>query len=191
MSDGRHAWVDESIHVTISIPMYVLAAVIADPTRCESIRGDLWSLVRRPRRRIHWRDEEGGDRAKAVEVIAAAAFDQIVIVGTPVDPRKQERARRKCMQRLVSHLCDAQYVDTVWIESRTSSLNRADEAMIAALRGSRAISGLLRFEFARAATDPMLWAADVVAGAIAASYRGDPSYREVLAPHLKVVELDL
>jgi hypothetical protein len=171
--------------------MYVLAAVIADPDACQPTRDTLRRLARSPRRRIHWRDEEAADRMKAVNVIAAANVDQIVVVGTPLDPRKQERARRKCRERITYHFTAETGLETVRVESRTESLNQADRAMFAALRGSHVLGGTLRYEFALPSLDPMLWAADVVAGAVAASYRDEPAYREVLAPRLCVYDLGI
>ncbi|MDR1294711.1 MAG: hypothetical protein LBK59_07115 [Bifidobacteriaceae bacterium] len=191
MDPTRAAWLDESIHVSAAVPMYVLAAVIADPDACQPIRDALRRLARNPRRRIHWRDEEAADRMKAVNVIAAANVDQIVVVGTPLDPRKQERARRKCMERITYHFTAETVLETVWVESRTESLNQADRAMFAALRGSRVLGGTLRYEFALPSLDPMLWAADVAAGAVAASYRDEPAYREVLTPRLRVYDLSI
>ncbi|MDR1186322.1 MAG: hypothetical protein LBK95_02515 [Bifidobacteriaceae bacterium] len=191
MDPIRAAWLDESIHVSAAVPMYVLAAVIADPDACQPIRDALRRLARSPRRRIHWRDEEAADRMKAVNLIARADVDQIVVVGTPLNPRKQERARRKCMERITYHFTVETGLETVWVESRTESLNRADRAMFAALRGSHVLGGTLRYEFALPSFDPMLWAADVVAGAVAASYRDEPAYREVLAPRLRVYDLSI
>jgi hypothetical protein len=187
----REAWLDESIHVSAAVPMYVLAAVIADPDACEPIRDDLRRLARSPRRRIHWRDEEAADRMKAVGVIAGADIDQIVVAGTPLNPRKQERARRKCMEQITYHFTVETGLETVWVESRTESLNRSDRAMFAALRGSRVLGGTLRYEFSLPSLDPMLWAADVVAGAVAASYRDEPAYRKVLAPRLRVYDISI
>jgi len=186
----RHAWIDESIHATASVPMYVLAAVVADPTTCDPVREELRSLVRRPRQRIHWRAEEAADRLRAVRVLAASGTEQVVIVGSPLDPRRQERARRKCMERLFFEFGNL-VLSTVWIESRTPSLNRADQQMLLALRGSGVMPKGLRCEFALPSTDPMLWAADVVAGAVAASFKGEAAYGRVLYSGLTVHELDL
>ena len=191
VSASCHAWVDESIHVTARVPIYLLAAVVADDLAGESLRHDLRRLVRRPRQRLHWRDEEYEDRMAAVTAIAKADLSLIVVVGTPLDPRRQERARRKCMERLFNCFRGVRGLDTVWIESRTVSLNQADEHMVVALRGSRVIDATVRCQFALSSSDPMLWPADVVAGAVGASYRGEPVYRGVLDPHLVVDEVDL
>ena len=112
-------------------------------------------------------------------------------MGSPLDPKRQERARRKCLERLFFQFGGEPCLETVWIESRTASLNDADRRMVVALRGSRLISGALRCEFALPSADPMLWAADALAGAVAASYRGEAVCREVLEPRLRVDELDL
>jgi len=171
--------------------MYVLAAVVADPTGCEQIREDMRALVRRPRQRIHWRDEERADRLRLVTTLSHADLDAIAIVATPLDPRRQERARRKCMERLFYQFGSEKDVGSVWMESRTESLNQADERMVLGMRGARLIDRTLHVEYALSSSDPMLWAADVVAGAVAASYRGEAEYLALLGSRLSVSALDL
>lgn len=102
--------------------MYLLAAVVGDPTMCEPARDALRELVRKRGGRLHWRQEEGPRRAK----IAAAIGTQdlaCIVVGVPIAPRRQERARRKCMERLLFEL-ERIGVSHVWLETRSTLLNR-------------------------------------------------------------------
>jgi len=63
----------------------------------------------------------------------------VVVVGTPVARKKQERARRICLERLL-HELGRLGVECVWLEERTKSLNSKDHQMVIALRRSRTIS---------------------------------------------------
>lgn len=172
--------------------MYVLASVVADPRACEATRAKLMSLVAKGRHRLHWRDESEPLRRKITAVIVACGFPSIVVVGTELDARKQERARRKCMRRLLFEL-DRVGVGQVWLESRTQSLNRKDGRLIDALRGEQAISKDLRIDFGLPSEEPMLWVPDAVAGACAAArkYAGGEEHRHALGGLLREFDIEL
>jgi len=95
------------------------------------------------------------------------------------------------MERLFYQFGSEKDVGSVWMESRTESLNQADERMVLGMRGARLIDRTLHVEYALSSSDPMLWAADVVAGAVAASYRGEAEYLALLGSRLSVSALDL
>jgi len=96
-----HAWVDESIRVAgPGEGLYVLAAAVTH-VRCEAIRGDLRQLLLKGQRRLHWRDEGSSRRRKISERIAGLDIAAVVVVGTPVARKKQGRARRICLERLL------------------------------------------------------------------------------------------
>lgn len=104
-------------------------------------------------------------------MIAEHDLVHIVVVGSPIDPRRQERARRQCLERLVFELGNMD-VSQVWLESRTQSLNDRDRRMFAALHAKRAMPGELHIDFALPTDEPMLWVADAVAGACGQARRG-------------------
>ncbi|MEU4388988.1 hypothetical protein [Promicromonospora sp. NPDC023805] len=104
-------------------------------------------------------------------MIAEHDLVHIVVVGSPVDPRKQERARRQCLERLVFELGNMD-VSQVWLESRTQSLNERDRRMFAALHAKHAMPVELHIDFALPTDEPMLWVADAVAGAVGQARRG-------------------
>lgn len=152
------------------------------------MRQDLGSLLLRKQKRLHWRDEEAARRDKIITVLASVDMAAVVVVGMPVAKAKQERARRLCMEELLPRL-DQMGVARVWLESRTQTLNRADEKMVLALRGRRLISRELRVEVARPLEEPMLWIPDVVAGAVGAARDGDPRWLDALRE--VVTEIDI
>ena len=99
-----------------------------------------------------------------------------VVIGTPLAKKKQERARRKCLEALLPHL-EQMGVTQIVMERRTPSLVGADRRMVIAIRGKRLIGGGLRVETAQPKEEPMLWLPDTVAGAFgAARDAGQPEY---------------
>lgn len=182
-----HAWVDESVHVDHGL--YVLAAAVADPTVCPGHREVLRAHVRSPRRRLHWKDEERSDRLRLVQSLTMLDLAHVVAIASPLDPRRQERARRKCIERLLMHLSE-DGVSQVWLESRGAAQDNRDRTMVAAIRSSGVSLGSVHVAFALPQAEPMLWIPDAVAGAVAAARKGkDQMYRRALGSGL--VELDI
>lgn len=60
----------------------------------------------------------------------------VVVVAAPIDPRRQERARALCLERLAWQL-DAHGVELLTLEARPTQLMRRDIRTIDALRGKR------------------------------------------------------
>lgn len=177
-----HAWVDESMRtVNVQEPLYMLGAAIADPSCCDPVREDLRSMVRGPK--LHWRDMD--DRAKKLSIGLLGPVDaaHIVVVSTPLDPRRQERARAKCMERLFSEL-GSLGVSTVFLESRTRSLNDRDMRLVSRLRGSRAMPQSLRVEIQLPSLEPMLWIPDQILGAMGDAETGDDQWLANFSGHV-------
>jgi hypothetical protein len=126
------AYVDESLR--LSARLYLMAAVFVDGNRAESHRAVLRGLLRRRQRRLHWRDEDDQRRAALIAAVAGLRPRGIVVVGEGMDPRHQERARRKCMERLLWHLNECGIAEAVF-ERRTRDLDNRDRHMVAMLRG--------------------------------------------------------
>lgn len=183
-----HAWVDESIHV--SAGFYMIAAVVADLAQCQEHRDTARALAPSPRRRIHWRDEEDKDRLRIAEALGHLDLAHTIVVASPLDSRKQERARRKCIERLLPHL-EATGVTQAWFETRTHSLNRRDQAMVAAMRGAGTLTDQIRVDFADPEAEPMLWIPDSIAGAVSAERRGYAAYRTAFAATIDEIEVAL
>lgn len=191
---ATHAWVDESMHTaTPKMPdgIYLLAATIAEATACDTTRDVLRGLLPRKATRLHWRDQTQRRRRVIADALQNLDVVHTVVIGAPLDPRRQERARRICMERLLHELCSLD-VSRVWVESRTASLNRRDRQLIDVLRSRQVIPPTLRFDFAFPTDDPMLWLPDVVAGAVGAHRRGgDAQPYETLRAHIVEHEIEV
>lgn len=169
VADGSmHAWIDESIHAPSSqVPhgMYIVAAAIARPRSCDQARAELRKLVPKGGGRLHWRNESDPLRRKIAAVIATLDCANVVVVGSQLDPRKQERARSKCLERLFYELA-LRDVSRAWIESRTPELNDRDRTLVARLRSRGAMPTGLFVDFEVPSAEPMLWVPDAVAGSV-------------------------
>ncbi len=187
-----HAWVDESLRFdgADGTGIYILAAVVCDPSACDTPRDQLRSLRLRGQERLHWRDEDDGRRTRLTAAVAGIDLAGVVIVGTPVQPSKQERARRHCLTRLL-HELEQVGVTNVWLEARNPSLNARDREMVEALRGQRVISPAIRIDIARPLEEPMLWASDVIAGAANAARGGNSVWRDAFAQQIHEIEIDI
>jgi hypothetical protein len=106
------AYVDESIRTDDGV--YVLAAVALHAADADGVRDAVRSLEPRPGRRFHWRDKEPFERRDAVEMLARLPILPIVVVGAPVNARRQERARRGCLERLLYELAAAGWTRCAW-----------------------------------------------------------------------------
>jgi len=135
------------------------------------------------------RDESAPRRRKIAAAVADLQALHVIVVGRQMDPSRQERARRKCLERLLHLLAEAQ-VERVVLESRSPRLNAADGSLVDMLRVRNAIPAMLRISTERPETEPLLWVADAVAGAIRMAVVGtDGHHLDTLAAKTEIVEL--
>ena len=158
------AYVDESMRV--SAGLYLMAAVMVSPLTAEAHRETLRGLLLRRQRRLHWRDENDRRRTRLISAVADLEPHGIVVIATGLDPRRQERGRRKCIERLLWELGDS-YVSDVIFERRSAEFDLRDRELVAALQGRHAMPPRLRLSWEAAEKEPLLWLADIVAGAAA------------------------
>ncbi|GAA4721504.1 hypothetical protein APR04_001505 [Promicromonospora umidemergens] len=188
-----HAWVDESMRgpSDSGTGMYFMAAVVADPGACEETRDSLRALRSGKAKRLHWRHESEARQEKIAALIAELDAWSIVVVGMPLDSKRQERARRQCMERLLFEL-DQIGVTAVHLESRHAALNKKDKTMAAALYSKTVISAALRVAFALPHEEPMLWVPDAVAGIVnAARSGGVDALRLILGTAIREIDVEI
>jgi hypothetical protein len=184
-----HAWIDERMDVDLEQDRgrYILASVVCDPSGCDPVRQALRALLQGRQRRLHWRDETGPRRTKIAATISAVDMAAVVVVGAPMANRRQERARRLCMETLLPTLEQDYGVSRVFLEARTQTLIRKDREHVANLVGKRLITPALRVDSARPVEEPMLWIPDAVAGAVGADRLGNPEWLDIVRH--KVIEM--
>ena len=184
-----HSWVDESMHVDGDNGLYILAAVVCAADGCDPIRDALRELLDEGQPKLHWGTESPERKEEIIGVVAKVDMAAVVVIGTPLAKKKQERARAVCIETLVVHLA-AMGVTHVLLEERTPSLNDRDRKLIDAIRGKKLIPVEMRIDVGRPSAEPMLWMPDIVAGAAGADrVRGNPQYFDVIRP--VVTQLDI
>jgi hypothetical protein len=186
------AYVDESVREAAP-GWYVLAAVLVPPARADAIRAALRCGppgVATPRggwRRYHWHGESPRSRRAMAAYVGSLGLDAIAIVASGVQPRRPERARRHCLLRLLWELHERGVCD-VLLESRFR-LDESDRRLIGHAQRAGQVDAALRYAFERPGNEPLLWPADVVAGAVARAVAdGDASFLDALGA-VRVVTL--
>lgn len=167
------AYVDESYDLTIGV--YILTASIIDLTEAEEIRCALHTL-RTGAGKLHWYKSDPHRKLDLAKAVGALGLDHLAIIGRGQNLHP-ERARRKCMERLLPEV-ESAAVDMVTFEARQSRNDRQDRELIAVCRRKRLLSARLHATFVPGGTEPLLWVADVACGAALAAQRGELSYLE-------------
>lgn len=138
---------------------------------------------RRHTAKVHWTEMDKRERYAAAGLVAEQPGVHVVSVGSPVPRRRQERARSKCLTALIVEL-SAFGVNHLYLEARERTLNERDIATVVAARRSLPKGTQLRADHVSGADEPLLWVADIVAGAVRAHRQGDGQYAEVLGDQL-------
>jgi len=99
---AKTAYIDESLRV--SHGLYVLAAVIVADTDADQHRATLRALLLRGQLRLHWRDESSRRRSQLTTAVSALQHTGAIVIATDAAARRQERARRRCIERLLTEL---------------------------------------------------------------------------------------
>ncbi|MER5424519.1 hypothetical protein [Streptosporangium roseum] len=123
-----------------------------------------------------------------IDAVGALQPCGIVIVGTGLDRARQERARRKCMERLLWEL-GQRYVSDVIFERRCRELDVRDRELVAALQGRHAMPHRLQLSWRAPDGEPLLWLADIVAGAASLAEIGEETCWKGLGSSLSIERL--
>lgn len=174
------AYLDESFREQQTDGIYILAAAIFEPAAQDHLRElMLWLRGTRRTSKLHWREMDPIQRKQAVEELAAVAGFYVAAVGSPVSPRRQERARAACLTAMVPELHDLG-VEQLLAEARAPELNRRDRETVQGARFALVRDVQFRVDHVPGAAEPLLWCADILAGALLASYGGQRTFREIL-----------
>ncbi|MGH3931457.1 MAG: hypothetical protein ACRDTF_15975 [Pseudonocardiaceae bacterium] len=166
------AFVDESY-----VPgLFVLGILLAAGDE-ELARDELRAALRRAQRCPHFAKEKPAERLRWAKVVSSLGQPLVVVTrAAPSEP--MERSRGRCVAALPFELGDD--VTDIVFEARERKQNLHDAAV---LKGVASYGPALGFEFLAAADEPLLWAADIVAGSfLQACVRGDRSFLDALGP---------
>jgi hypothetical protein len=186
----RIAYLDESEpYHERHLGTYVLAAAIIPTEEHNTARASMAALKPRSLSKAHWHQQpDPRDRLQLVRTVAAVPGSQLVVVRLGDADDRPERRRRLCMERMAYELGQLGVQDAV-IESRGPADDARDRAMLQALRQRRALVSPLRFEHVAGPAEPLLWAPDVICGAVNESRAGNETYVSLL-PTLRTVIID-
>ena len=162
-----------------SASVYLLAAALIEDVEHDAARTAMEALRVRGQKKLHWNAEEAKRRTLIVQTVARLPTMHLVVARTDA-AATSERRRRKCLETLLPELESAK-VDRVYLEAREMRQNQRDVQLLAGLRAQRVVGSALRLDHLPGPSEPLLWIADVVAGAVGARHHGNPVYEDVLA----------
>jgi hypothetical protein len=155
--------------------LYICAAAVIEADAAEAIRAVMRPLRPPNRRKLRWHDESPENRRKVIATLAGLEAMYVIAARHCAADEASASRRARCLAALVAEL-DAAEVERYVLESRNDGQDRKDQRLIAGMRASRRLPNGLAVEHMRGADEPLLWIADIVAGAFGAASRGDDSF---------------
>ncbi|MFG1942210.1 hypothetical protein [Nonomuraea sp. NPDC048826] len=184
------AYVDESMRRRPDDHnIYAMAAIALHSVAHDDARMTLESLRIGKNPRLHWRDESSARQRVIADAIAALPVAALVTVHIYDSACGTERARRRCLERLLLEL-EATGVTRVVVESRSSHQDHLDLLLVMAMRKSQAISRAIAVDWRPSCQEPLLWAADAVVSATTWWIDGHGGGFERLEERVRVVCVD-
>ncbi len=104
---------------------------------------------------------------------------------SPTTGRRQERSRALCLAAVAGDLARAD-VDQLVLEAREEHLNRRDLVTLVGAKAAGVIPEHFRYGFAASTEEPLLWAADALAGAVGGWVVGEA---DTYLAHLRPADL--
>ncbi|MGO4747076.1 hypothetical protein AB4212_00250 [Streptomyces sp. 2MCAF27] len=185
------AWSDESFQEHDDAGFYIIAAAVIPDDAQEHVREEMLRLQgRHAPAKLHWTKRDDAERAELARAVAALDGLHVVAVGAPVRPRRQERARAHCLNLLVYEL-HGFGVEHLFMEARDPVLNARDVATVQQARYALPKDAHFRLDHLPGVVEPLLWVADIVAGAVRAEKLGDPQYQDILGERVIVFPVDV
>jgi hypothetical protein len=183
------AFADESFREDSVRGVYVLAATVLEYETQEPTRALMRHLLGSRRTgKLHWHEMDRLQRKDATHRVADIEGIHVVALGTPVPRRRQERARAACLTALVGAL-HGLGVQHLLIEARSAKLNRRDVATVRGARFALPKGSQFRVDHVPGSVEPLLWVADIVAGAVRASIQGNSAQVELLGERVHVLNV--
>ena len=158
------AWGDESVRMSLPRPAYLLAASWFKPGEASDLQR-LDAIKPHGAAKLHWMDMNAQLKRRSIAAIAQEPMLHAVVVACELAGRKQERARRKCLEVLLPFL-EQGGIALLTLESRGRLNDNRDVDMLLALRRSGAIEHI-DIRHRKGSEDRALWVPDQVLGAYA------------------------
>jgi hypothetical protein len=181
------AFSDESVREGQGGLLYVVAAGAVAQTDLDPARDELRKLLLSRQPYLHWNSEKAARRLAIVDCLSDLVAMALACTYYPVEARRQEPARAACLTALVGDL-KAEGISKLVIEARGEVLDRRDRRTLLHAREVGIASHDLNYRHVGKLEEPLLWAADAIAGAVALHLTGEDSrYFEQLQTSLLIV----
>ncbi|CAL9445001.1 hypothetical protein SUDANB106_02353 [Streptomyces sp. enrichment culture] len=169
--------------------VYVLAAVLVPDDAESTVRATMEGLRHGRSRVVHWRKERPERRTLIASAIAGLPVTGLVAVCLHDAEVRSERARRRCLLRLLDELARRD-VERVIFETRHEQ-DAADRAVVTSLRKAKVVTDAMSLTW----EDPGawfagLWVADCVAGAVSWWLDGHGTHWSLLEGQVTLVDVE-
>lgn len=181
------AWCDEIGSIPERDPgTYLIAAALIDESAVPAVRKALDDLRLGTEVKAHWHGSSSERREALAARISELPIVGVVVVHSQHDARDR-RGRRKCLEYLLPNLAEMP-CSTVTFESRGHQ-DRSDVDLLQKFRARKIIGAGLRIDHVIGRNEPVLWAADIVAGAVVQRRVGEPKFWKPLQASIDIIEL--
>lgn len=160
MTSGLMAFADESVRTSIASPMYLIAATIIPEN---ASLAPLEMILPKGASKLHWRDLGVKAQRESLSRIAELGSESTIVIASPIDPRKQERARRKDLETLLP-LLEGMGIAKLIMESRFPAADAKDMALYRSMR-KKGLINAIELAFASPEEEHRLWIPDQILGA--------------------------
>jgi hypothetical protein len=160
--------------------LYVLAAVVVPHPVAGELRASLRALLLPRQQRLHWTKESQQRRLKTLNLVTHPRVELYAYVAR-APWRKHESARGQSLALILRNHCKT--ASEVIIESREAHRDKYDHQVIVHARHRALLSRTVEVNFMAPRDEPLLWAADALAGATLACVARSPkagAYADIL-----------
>lgn len=172
------AWGDESVrHKGLAYPTYLMCACLVGDD-VDDVRELLRGIKPSDANKLHWRQMTSKDKRRSLAAIASLDSLSFVIAAEQSNGHRSERARRKCLERLLP-LLESQGVQSLVLESRTDAQDERDRRLLSYMRTRHVVSSI-KLDHVRGAAEPCLWLPDQILGAYGDTRVGEMDFSDFL-----------
>jgi hypothetical protein len=181
------AFIDESVRTGSGGLLYVVAAGAVVQADLDPARDGFRKLLLPRQPYLHWNSEKPARRVAVLDRLTGLEVMAFACSYYPVGTRRQEPARAACLTALVGDL-KAEGISDLVIETRSEALDRRDRQTLLDARHAGIAADSLIYRHVGKLEEPLLWAADAIAGAVALHRTGEDSrYFKQLQTSLLVI----
>lgn len=168
------AWGDESgSRADLDPHTYLVAAALVDDDDIAVVRKSMDDLRLDGEKKVHWHGSSDERRWLLVESAGQLPVASVVVVHNE-EKASDRRHRRKCLEYLLPQLAEMP-CSHITFESR-GQLDQSDQDILDKFRATKVVGPGLRINHSIGRTEPVLWLADIVCGAVVQHRVGNPGY---------------